>query len=87
MDGELWMIQHVGKFSRYASFISVDCVNSRLALDLSSMQRLISAFIVARLDYCNAVITGLPVCTLTPLQSVLSAMARLMDGSTAGNRI
>ena len=38
--------------------------------------RLASAFILSRLDYCNAVLTGLPALTLGPLQRVLHAAPR-----------
>ena len=42
---------------------------------------------MSRLNYCNAVLAGLPACTLVPLQRVLNAAARLMIGPTAGDRI
>jgi len=40
--------------------------------------RLVSAFILSRLDYCNAVLAGLPASTLAPLQRVMSAAARVV---------
>ena len=40
--------------------------------------RLVSAFVLSRLDYCNAVLTGLPASTLAPLQRVMHAAARLV---------
>ena len=42
------------------------------------MARLISALVLSRLDYCNAVLTGLPDSTLAPLQRVLHAAARVV---------
>jgi hypothetical protein len=39
---------------------------------------LVSAFVLSRLDYCNAVLAGLPDATLAPLQRVLNASARLI---------
>ena len=41
------------------------------------MQRLISALIISRIDYCNSVLYGLPAITLAPLQRVLHAAVRL----------
>jgi len=38
--------------------------------------RLVSAFILSRLDYCNAILVGLPASTLAPLQRVMHAAAR-----------
>jgi len=39
---------------------------------------LVSAFILSRLDYCNAVLAGLPKSTIAPLQRVQNASARLV---------
>ena len=49
----------------------------QLVLNPSSMQRLISAFNMSCLDYCNAMLAGLPACTLAPLQHVLNARLAL----------
>ena len=40
--------------------------------------RLVSAFVLSRLDYCNAVLVGLPATTLAPFQRVFHAAARLV---------
>ena len=40
--------------------------------------RLRSAFILSRLDYCNAVLVGLPASTLAPLQQAMHYAARLV---------
>jgi len=39
---------------------------------------LVSAFILSRLDYCNAVLAGLPASTLAPLQRVMHAATRVI---------
>ena len=44
------------------------------------MQRLVSAFVISRLDHCNSTLAGLPVCALEPLQLVLNAAVRLVAG-------
>ena len=44
------------------------------------MQRLVSAFVIARFDYCNSVMAGLPASSLAPLNRVLSAAVRLVAG-------
>ena len=38
---------------------------------------------MSRLDYCNAVLAGLPASTLAPLQRALNAVVRLMVGTVA----
>ena len=50
----------------------------RRQLGRDVMARLVSALVLSRLDYCNAVLTGLPVSTLAPLQRVLHAAARVV---------
>jgi len=40
--------------------------------------RLVSAFILSRLDYCNAILAGLPASTLAPPQRVMHAAARVV---------
>ena len=42
--------------------------------------RLVCAFLLSRLDNCNALFSGLPVSTLAPLQRVQNAAARLVLG-------
>ena len=41
---------------------------------------LVSAFVLSRVDYCNAVLSGLPQSTIAPLQRVLNAAARVVCG-------
>ena len=59
----------------------------RLVLDSSSMQRLISVFIMSRLDYCNAVLAGLPARTLAPSKRVLNAAVRYAVVALVADRI
>ena len=46
----------------------------------STIKRLVSAFVIARLDYCNSVMAGLPASSLAPLNRVLSAAVCLVAG-------
>ena len=52
---------------------------SRQLIELSRdvSVRLVSAVVMSRLDYCNAVLAGLPAATRTQSQRVLNAAARL----------
>jgi len=54
----------------------------RRVLDLESRKRLVCAFILTRIDYCNAVLANLPDTALAPLQRVrvrvLHAAARFV---------
>ena len=86
LDSEHSKAQHIGKISSTCFFHLRRLRKLRLVLDSSSIKRLLSAFIMSRLDYCNAVRAGLPANKLAPLQRALNAAARLMVGTVAGDR-
>ena len=44
------------------------------------MQRLVSAFVISRLNYCNSTLAGLSACALAPLQRVFHAVVLLVAG-------
>ena len=41
-------------------------------------QLLVQTLVSSRLDYCNALLTGLPACVVKPLQMIQNAAARLV---------
>ena len=45
------------------------------------------AFVISRLDYCNALLAGQPVCLLDRLQSVQNAAARLYAGVSHNSHV
>ena len=55
-------------------------VLSLTAFEILMFQRLVSAFVLSWLDYCNRVLAGLPAVTLKPLQRVANAAVRLVAG-------
>ena len=50
----------------------------RGVISLMAMQRFVSMFVLSKLDYCNAVLSGLPSSSLASLQRVLYAAVRLV---------
>ena len=50
----------------------------RYVVSKSTMQRIVSALVQARIDYCNSLLTGLPAITLAPLKRVMNAAVRLL---------
>ena len=78
VDTELTMQEHVSRTAR-ACFFHIRRLRSvRRELGRQVTAQLVSALILSRLDYCNAVLAGLPASTLAPLQRVLNAAARLV---------
>ena len=72
------MLEHVSRVAQIC-FFHLRCLRSvrrQLGRDVSA--RLVSALVLSRLDYCNAVLACLPAATLAPLQRVLTAAARLV---------
>ena len=71
---------HVGKVVLACLYHLRGLRQLRFILTRPMMQRLASAFILSRLDYCNTVLVGLPAITLAPLQRVMNAAVRLVTG-------
>lgn len=53
----------------------------RRCLTSNACTMLVTCFVFARLDYCNAVFAGLPRCDLDRLQSIQNAAVRLIAGA------
>jgi len=53
----------------------------RCCLSKSARTTLVTCFVFARLDYCNAAFTGLPRCDLNRLKSIQNAAVRLIEGA------
>ncbi len=47
-------------------------------LSEQAAQLLVQALVLSRLDYCNALLAGLPACTIKPLQLIQNAAARVV---------
>ena len=77
-DEHLSMKAHISNISRTCFFHLRRLRSVRHQLGREITQQLVSAFVLSRLDYCNAVLAGLPDATLAPLQRVLNASARLI---------
>ena len=56
------------------TFTDVDIFHQNRTIEA----RLVSAYIISRLDYCNTVLAGLPKSTTAPLQRVRNSAARLV---------
>ena len=78
VDAELTMREHVSRTARVCFFNIRRLRSVRRQLGCQVTAQLVTALILSRLDYCNAVLAGLPASTLAPLQRVLNVAARLV---------
>ncbi len=78
LDSELTMKQHVNKVARACFYHIRRLKQIRRLLGPRVAASLVSAFVLSRLDYCNAILAGLPKSTIAPLQRVQNAAARLV---------
>jgi len=78
IESELSIRDHVSRVAQTCFFHlrRLQSVRRQLGCDVSA--RLVSDLVLSHLDYCNAVLAGLPASTLAPLQRVLHAAARLV---------
>jgi hypothetical protein len=77
-DSEMTMRNHVSRLTRSCFYHLRRLRSIRRNLDRGVTQRLVSAFILSRLDYCNVLLADLPASTIAPLQRVQNAAARLV---------
>ena len=86
-DQELSMKQHINKITCTCFFQLRRLKQVRRILGSKITARLVSAFVICRLDYCNALLAGLPKSTVAPLQRVQNAAARLITGASRHDHI
>ena len=68
-----WSIRNIGRIRNY--------------LDQPSTERLVHAFVLSKLDYCNSVLYGLPAKQLSNLQRLQTSAARLVTKAKRTNHI
>jgi len=77
-DSQLNMKSHVSRVARACFYQLRRLRPLRRQLGREVTTRLVSAFVLSRLDYCNSILAELPASSLAPLQRVLHAAARLV---------
>ncbi len=77
-DDQLTFKEHIAKTARSCRFALHNIRKIRPFLTEHAAQLLVQALVVSRLDYCNALLAGLPSNTIKPLQTIQNAAARLV---------
>ncbi len=72
-DGQLTFKEHIAKTARSCRFALHNIRNIRPFLTEHAAQLLVQALVISRLDYCNALLAGLPSNTIKPLQMIQNA--------------
>ena len=83
VDAELTTKHHISRVVSNCFFQLRRLRQIRRSVGEEVTKRLVTALILSRLDYCNAVLAGLPQSTLQPLQRVQNAAARLVSETKA----
>ncbi len=78
LDDQLIFKEHIAKTARSCRFALHNIRKIRPFLTEHAAQLLIQALVISRLDYCNALLAGLPSNTIKPLQMIQNAVARLV---------
>ncbi|XP_076155180.1 uncharacterized protein LOC143138640 [Alosa pseudoharengus] len=78
LDNQLNFSDHVASVARSCRFALYNIRKIRTYLNQDATQLLVQAIVISRLDYCNALLTGLPACAVKPLQMIQNAAARLV---------
>ncbi len=77
-DNQLIFKEHIAKTARSCRFALHNIRKIRPFLTEHAAQLLVQALAISRLDYCNALLAGLPSNTIKPLQMIQNAAARLV---------
>ena len=77
------MKKHISEKCRIASLKLYNIKKIRKYLTHDSLVRLVNALVLSHLDYCNALLIGLPDSTIRPLQNVQNSAARVILGTLA----
>ena len=78
IDDQLTFTAHIASVSRSCRFALYNIRKIRPYLTQYATQLLVQTLVSSRLDYCNALLTGLPACVVKPLQMIQNAAARLV---------
>ena len=86
-DQTLSFTEHVNRLCKLSHYHLRNISNIRKYLDENCIEMLVHAFVSSKLDYCNALLIGLPKYLIDRLQSVLNTAARIITFTCKYDRI
>ena len=87
LDKELNLRQHVNDTCKKAISAIRSISRIRKYMSQSNLKRIVNAFVISRMDYCNSILYGLPTVEHEKLQRVQNIAARLITGSSRRDHI
>ncbi len=78
LDDQLTFSDHIVKTARSCRFVLFNIKKIRPFLSEHDSQLLVQALVLSRLDYCNALLAGLPASSIKPLQLIQNAAPRFI---------
>ncbi len=73
IDDQLSFTDHIATTARSCRFALYNIRKIRPFLSEQAAQLFVQALVLSGLDYCNALLAGLPACTIKPLQLIQNA--------------
>ena len=87
MDEHLSFAQHVAYLCKICFMYLGWIKKIRHLLTFEATKTIVHALVLARLDYCNSLFTGLPQCVVDRLQRIMNASARVIARASRRDRI
>ena len=86
-DSNFSMCTHISKSCGAAFYWLHNIKRISRFLRKEKLEMVLHAFVTSRIDYCNGLLYGLPVCEIVKLQRVQNAAARLLNSACKYSRI
>ncbi len=87
IDDQLTFSDHIAKTARSCRFALFNIKKIRPFLSEHASQLRVQALVLSRLDYCNALLAGLPASSIKPLQLIQNAAGFALATNSCSHKI